>query len=80
MKFAVSIIDFFSNDLRCYVVDADSWKGALIAAHKPDSEKMKYEIDDELKSWLNELSDEIEIAKQEFFDGDQMFEVIALDE
>ena len=59
-KWAVAYINFFDNELSIEIIDASTWKKALGKAH-PGLEEF--------------LSDDIEEAKYDAFNGDWMFEV-----
>lgn len=62
--YAVSYISFFDNSLKTKIVQAAGWKDALIKA---------FSIGD----W-NGFPDDMEEAKGEAFDGDWMFDVVAI--
>lgn len=64
-RWAVGFISFMDNEMKIEIISAATWKTAL-ALHAAAG---GYEIADD------ELSDDMETAKQQFFDQDAMFDV-----
>lgn len=72
MKYCVGIINFFDNELKHFVVEAESWQDALI---KAEQESLEPNILDESHvEFINSLSS-IDDAKQAYFDMDQSIEI-----
>lgn len=64
MRYCVAFISFHNNELVQEIIEANSWKEAL---------QKHSMIDYDIK-----VSDDMETAKVEFFDGDAVFSVIEL--
>ena len=66
-KFAVGWINFFDNDLKIEIIEAETWKEALVhhSSIVPDR-----------TSWADQISDDIEETKEMVFDCDCMFDVV----
>ena len=62
-KYAVGFINFFFNDLKITIVEADDWQDALEKAH-PNT--------------VDYMPDDIEAAKAKAFDQDWMFDVVEI--
>ena len=72
MKYAVAGINFFDNVLIIEIIDAENWKEAL--AKHPLHKRETEDIGD--VSWL---PDDMEEAKIESFNADQMFDIIEVE-
>ena len=59
-------MNFFDNDLKIEIVEAENWKEALLAHSLLNGDD----------SWLSVLSDDIEDSKENVFDCDCMFDVV----
>ncbi len=72
MRFAVGYMNFFDNELKVEIVEADNWKGALLA-HSGLSEYRKAN-----EEMVAGLSDDQEEARDEAFGMDWAFEVTVI--
>jgi len=73
MKYAVAYMNFWDNDMKIQIIEADGWKEAL-SKHTLFN-KPEYPEDHDM-SWI---SDEIEDAKMDLFNADMMFDVIEIE-
>lgn len=78
-NFAVSIIDFHSNEMTIHKVSACDWKHALADSCKEREIQMgSEESDTDYINWVMSVPDDMAEAKEEFFDGDMMFAVVEI--
>lgn len=70
-KFVVSFVNFFDNDLRNKIVEAENWKEALKIVNPGQDEK-------ETEEFYNIMPDDYEEAKYFAFNSDWLFDVIEI--
>ncbi|MDX1473337.1 MAG: hypothetical protein R3309_04150 [Reinekea sp.] len=75
MKYCVGLINFFDNELKQFIVEADNWQQALIKAEQ--SKAPDDLVCDEQVDLINSF-ESIEDGQEMYFDQDQMFSVIEL--
>jgi hypothetical protein len=71
-KYAVAAMNFYDNSITIEFIDADDWKTAL-------SKHNQFRDDNEEMGDISWMSDDIEIAKEDAFNADMMFDVVEVD-
>lgn len=76
MKAVVAYMNFFDNDLKQMVVEVDKkdWKEAYVLAITEGVTGSKVDKEEAVKN-VSRLSNNIEDAKRDSFDGEELFEV-----
>ena len=74
MRYAVSYMNFWDNDLKIQIVEANDWKEAL-SKHTLFN-KPEYPEDHDM-SWI---SDNFETAKEDLSNADMLFDVVEIHE
>ena len=77
-KMIVAYVNVFDNELHQFIVEANTWKEALIKCLNLLAEDKSQKIFDENAECVNSLPDDIEEAKAAFFDQDQLFSVLEI--
>lgn len=68
-RYVVVYMNFFDNELKSEIIEAESPKQA-IAAHSCIRDY------DETLEWLMEMPDDLESIKDDFFNSDQLIDVV----
>ena len=74
MKYAVSYMNFWDNEMEIQIVEASGWKDAL--SKHTGFNKPEYPEDHDM-SWI---SDDMKDAKSDMFNADMVFDVIEIEE
>ncbi|AUR82885.1 coil containing protein [Vibrio phage 1.029.O._10N.261.55.A7] len=77
MKYCVALINFFDNDLKQFIVEADNWQEALIKAEQENLEP-NILCEDQVNLILS--FDGVEDGKEMYFDQDQLFSIKELED